>query len=34
MTAVERTAYPQLFKYKNYLKRDLTIYEPQVTEIE
>ncbi len=34
MTAIERTAYPRLFKYKNYLKRDLAIYEPQVAEIE
>lgn len=34
MTAIERTAYPRLFKYKNYLKRDLAIYEPQAAEIE
>lgn len=34
MTAIERTAYPRLFKYKNYLKRDLEIYEPKDTEIE
>lgn len=34
MTAIERTAYPRLFKHKNYLKRDLAIYEPQTNEIE
>ena len=34
MTSIERTAYPRLFKYKNYLKRDLAVYEPQVAEIE
>jgi hypothetical protein len=34
MTAIERTAYPRLFKYKNYLKRDLAIYELQATETE
>lgn len=34
MTAIERTAYPRLFKYKTYLKRDLAIYEPQAAEIE
>jgi len=34
MAAIERTAYPRLFKHKNYLKRDLAIYEPQKTEIE
>lgn len=33
MTAIERTAYPRLFKYKNYLKRDLAKYEPSETEI-
>lgn len=34
MTAIERTAYPRLFKHKNYRKKDLETYMPSFAELD